>query len=215
MRTGARGTSILPACAFVLAFVLWAIFLPLETNFHFVLAFVASILLAVIVRLLLPQKTAVKEPVDFKPSGNPEVDEVVQGSALAAMELRRLREKVQDVRVAERVNEMITVSDQIIDNLVANPQHLNEVRRFLSYYLPTSLQLVQTFVRLDGQTDLDMESLSILRRIEKAMDMLLLGYHKQLTEPTKKRAESVERDIEKIEQILAREQLIDADLTGR
>jgi len=215
MRTGARGTSILPACAFLFAWIAWAVFLPLETNLHFILAFAASMVLAILVRLLLPNKARVKDQTEFAATGNPEVDEVIRGSTLATAELRRIYVKIQDVRVAERVVEMITVSDKIIGRLAAEPQHINEVRRFLSYYLPTSLQLVHTYVRLDGQTDLNMESLSVLRRIEKALDTLLLGYHKQLTEPTKKRAASVETDIEKIEQILEREQLIDADLIGR
>jgi len=215
MRVGTRGSSLLPAFTFVLAWIAWAIFLPLDTNLHFVLAFAASTVLAVVVRQLLPEKARVKDQADFAKTGNPEVDEVVGDSVLAMAELRRVYQKVQDVRVAERVLEIITVSDQIISNLIADPRHVNEVRRFLSYYLPTSLQLVQTYVRLDGQVDLNMESLSVLRRIEKALDMLLLGYHKQLTEPTKKRAASVEIDIEKIEKILEREQLIDADLIGR
>lgn len=215
MGRGARGTSMLPACTFVLVWVLWAVFLPLDTNLQFVLAFVASVILAAIVRQLLPQKAAVKDQAGFAASGNPEVDEVVRDSALATAELRRLYEKVQDVRVGERVYEMIMVSDKIIHNLIANPRHLQEVRRFLNYYLPTSLQLVQTYVRLDRQTDLSAEALSILRRIEKALDTLLLGYHKQLGMPTKKRAADVETDIEKIERILEREQLIDADLVGR
>jgi hypothetical protein len=212
---GARGTSILPACAFLFTWIAWAIFLPLETNFQFVLAFAASVVLALLVRLLLPQKAKAGDPMDFPLTGKPEVDEVIRDGSFAATELRRMYERIQDVRVAERVLEMITVNDKIIKKLAAEPQHVNEVRRFLGYYLPTSLQLVHTYVRLDGQTDIDVETLSVLRRIEKALDTLLLGYHKQLTEPTKQRAEAVERDIEKIEQILEREQLIDADLVGR
>jgi len=198
--------------AFALVWLLWAVFLPLFALLHFIGVFVASLLVSIIVRRIFPGKTYfVPIPEEPFSSGDPEVDELVREGERAISEMQRLRERITDRRVGGQVDEIIMVSDKIVHNLREDMGHFREVRRFLNYYLPTTLKLLHTYDRMGAQGVAGENITGTMQQIEEALRMMIQAYNKQLDALFAKKALDVETDIAVMEKILKKEGLHDAD----
>jgi len=198
--------------AFALVWLLWALFLPLFALLHFAGVFAASLTVSLLVRRLFPGKTYfVPIPEEPFSSGDPEVDELVREGERAIMEMRRLRKQITDPGVGKQVNEIIAVSDKIVHNLMEDPAHFRGVRRFLNYYLPTTLKLLHTYDRMGAQGVAGENITGGMQQIETALDMMVAAYQKQLDALFAKKALDVETEIDVLEQILKQEGLHDVD----
>jgi len=197
---------------FAAAWMLWALFLPLFRLWHFIAVFAVSLVISLVTRRLFPGKTIwIEIPAEPFSSGNTEVDELVREGERAISEMQRLRERITDRRVGGQVDEIIMVSDKIVHNLREDMGHFREVRRFLNYYLPTTLKLLHTYDRMGAQGVAGENITGTMQQIEEALRMMIQAYNKQLDALFAKKALDVETDIAVMEKILKKEGLHDAD----
>lgn len=66
----------------------------------------------------------------------------------AVAEMRRINTHISDVVVSRQINRMESTTDAIFDCVARQPEQKAQVRRFLNYYLPTTLKLLGTYDRL-------------------------------------------------------------------
>ena len=201
--------------AFAAVWVLWAFALPMYRLFHFIGVFIVSLLIALLVRRLFPGKMIEVEvpmpaPEPFT-SGDPEVDGLIREGELALAEMTRLRERIQDPEVGGRVDQIIEVSGKIIRNVMEDPAHFNGVRRFLRYYLPTTIKLLHAYDRMCAQGIRGANISGTMSKIEETLVTMVGAYQKQLDALFAKKALDIETDIEVMEGFLKREGLTDSD----
>ena len=198
---------------FAAAWMLWALFLPLFRLWHFIAVFAVSLVISLVTRRLFPGKTIwIEIPAEPFSSGNTEVDELVREGERALAEMTRLRHNIPDRLVASKVDEIIEISDQIIHNVTIDPAHFQDVRRFLRYYLPTTLKLLHTYDRMGAQGVAGENITGTMARTEDALDTLIQAYKKQLDALFARKALDIETDIHVMEGILKQEGLTDSDL---
>jgi len=198
---------------FAAAWMLWALFLPLFRLWHFIAVFAVSLVISLVTRRLFPGKTIwIEIPAEPFSSGNTEVDELVREGERALAEMTRLRHNIPDRLVASKVDEIIEISDQIIHNVTIDPAHFQDVRRFLRYYLPTTLKLLHTYDRMGAQGVAGENITGTMARTEDALDTLIVAYNKQLDALFAKKALDIETDIKVMEGILQQEGLTDSDI---
>lgn len=198
--------AVLHIYAFGLAWLVWALILPLYSLLHFAGAFAFSLITCLVVRKLFPPKKIYVPipPEEEKPfsTGDAMVDELIGEGKAALGEMKTLHDRIPDAMVAGKVAQIITISGKIIDNLKEDPQQFRQVQRFLRYYLPTTLKLLHTYDRMGAQEIQGENVLGTKAKIEDVLDNMIVSYKKQLDALFAHKAMDVEAEIKVLESFL-------------
>ena len=200
------------AAPFYAAAAVWlayALVLPLYEPLHYALAAGAS-LLAFAGKA--PEKA--EEPVEKKPAstGNPELDKMVRDGEMAIREMKRLDENIADPGISADIVRLEQVSARIFDEVRTHPEKLPQIRRFLDYYLPTTLKLLNAYDRMSG-TGVSGENIdTTLAKVEGMMRTIVAAFEKQLDSLYGAEALDISTDITVLENMMAREGLVDSPL---
>ena len=202
-----------PLYAAAAAWVLYALLFPLYRPGHFVIALAASAVVYGIARLFC--KDIVEEvPQEPKTTGNPELDQMVSEGQGALDEMRRLNDSIQDVTISAQIERLSQVSGKIFQQVQKNPSQLPQIRKFMSYYLPTTLKLLENYAAFE-EAGVSGENLSQAKaKIEKTMDSIVAGFEHQLDELYRTDAMDIDSDIRVMETMLRRDTASVADDFG-
>ena len=124
--------------------MLYALLFPLYRPGHFVIALAASAVVYGIARLFC--KDIVEEvPQEPETTGNQELDQMIAQGKGALDEMRRLNDSIQDAAISAQIERLSQVSDKIFQQVQKDPSQLPQIRKFMSYYLPTTLKLLENY----------------------------------------------------------------------
>ena len=195
-----------PLYAAAAAWVLYALLFPLYRPGHFVIALAASAVVYGIARLFC--KDIVEEvPQEPKTTGNPELDQMVSEGQGALDEMRRLNDSIQDAAISAQIERLSQVSGKIFQQVQKNPTQLPQIRKFMSYYLPTTLKLLNTYDRMGGQGISGGNMGATMERVENIMGTIVTAFEKQLDALFGAEALDISTDITVLENMMAREGL--------
>ena len=189
--------------------ILWAIFAPMYALWHFVLAAVCSVAAWLLGRKLFPDRVLIVP--DPEPEPEPEsqepVDPLLQERQRAISELRRLNDNIADEKISAQIAHMEEVTGKIFDLVAQDRTKLPQIRRFLNYYLPTTLKLLNAYDRMD-QAGVEGANIDgTMGRIEAMLDQICTAFDKQLDALFANEALDISTDVTVLEQMLAREGL--------
>ena len=146
-----------------------------------------------------------KEPEKPKSTGNPEIDKLVGERDRALSEMRRLNDSIEDEKISAQIDHLELVTRKIIDRVVAQPDKLPQIRRFMNYYLPTTLKILNAYDRMDS-TGISGDNISTTKqKVEDMMDTIVKAYDKQLDSLYGEEALDISTDITVMENLLAQE----------
>lgn len=201
--------SPVPVYGAAAVWLIWGLFLPLYTLLHFLLAAAVSVAVFLVVKRVCPNRTILlpdPEP-EPEPTGNPEIDALVAERDRALAEMRRLNDAIEDPTISAQIDHLEEITQKIIAHVVENPQKLHQIRRFMNYYLPTTLKLLNAYDRMDeagvAGTNID----GTMGRIETMMGAIVTAFDRQLDALFGDVALDISTDITVMEQMLAREGL--------
>ena len=209
--------SPIPLYGAAAVWILWAIFLPMYALWHFILAALASGLVWFGLKKLCPDKVLnlpdpepapdpAPEPQPAAPEPEPE-DPIAAERRRALSELRRLDENIEDEKISAQIVHMEEVTGKIFDVVAGQPGKLPQIRRFLNYYLPTTLKLLNAYDRM-GSAGVEGANIDgTMGRIDAMMDKVVQAFDKQLDALFADEALDISTDITVLEQMLAREGL--------
>lgn len=212
--------SALPIYVFIAAWLLCATLLPLYRLGGLLAAVVISVVCAVGAEGLLEYRRAKNAPPEpeMAVSHGPEVDAIVAQGKTAMDEMRRLRSSIPEPRVQEKIDLLMDVSHKIVQDAIEDPSDVPQIKKFLGYYLPTTIKLLNAYDRMGAQ-GISGDNLSgSMHSIEEMLDTAIAAYKKQLDSLFADQAMDIETDIEVMNRMLAREGLAgnrDFDITAR
>ena len=140
-------------------------------------------------------------------SGDAEVNrQITEGRE----EMRRLRETnvaLTDPGITERLDRMEHAAGKIFEALERNPRQALEVRKFMNYYLPVSVKLLDQYRTLDA-TGLDTEHIAKSKAaVENSLDMIAGAFEKQVDNLYRNTHLDITTDIQVLENMMAAEGL--------
>ena len=157
---------------------------------------------------------AKKEPAKAektKKTGNEELDKLLDERDKAISEMRRLNDAIKDEKISAQIDHLEEATRQIVDQVVKEPKKLPQIRKFMNYYLPTTLKILNAYDRMDS-TGISGENIdSTKQRVERMMDTLVLAFDKQLDSLFGAEAMDISTDITVLENLLAQEGLNGSD----
>lgn len=204
--------SAVPYYAAAAVWVAWAALRDLYKPGQF--AFVAVLSAGVFLLLRAVCKDEVIETVvpdppkeTEKPAGNAELDKMISDGQKAIAEMKRLDDAIEDEKISQDIRRLETVSQQIFDNVKADPGKLPQIRQFMDYYLPTTLKLLNAYDRMDSTGVAGDNITGTKEKVENMMDTIVTAFEKQLDGLFGEYAMDISTDIAVMENLLAREGL--------
>ena len=216
--------SVLPIYFVGFVWVLWAVFGSLHRPTDYIMAALVSIAAYFLGKILFPdrgyeipdeekaspqpepQAQAKQEP---KSTGNPEIDKLIAERERALSEMRRLNDTIEDEVISARIDHLEDVTAKIIDTVVVKPSKLPQLRRFLNYYLPTTLKLLNAYDRMAAAGVSGSNIDGTKAKIEDIMGTICTAFDKQLDALYGEEALDISTDIAVLENLLAQEGLGD------
>lgn len=197
-----------PTYAAAVVWILYALLFPLYRVGHFALCAAASAAVYLIARLFCRD---VVEEVEEKPepTGNAELDKMISDGNLAIAEMKRLNESIKDEKISRQIDRLEEISGKIFDCVKASPEKLPQIRKFMNYYLPTTLKLLNAYDRM-GSQGVSGENISgTMERVENMMGTIVTAFERQLDGLFGDQALDISTDITVLENMMAREGLSD------
>lgn len=145
------------------------------------------------------------EPV--RTSYGPEIDAIIADGNRAMSEMGRLYASIDNPEIKQKINELMRISDKIVQDAIHDPSDVPQIQKFLDYYLPTTIKLLNAYDRMDAQgisgDNIDHTKTSILEMLDTAIE----AFKKQLDSLFANQALDIETDIEVMNTMLKREGL--------
>ena len=142
-----------------------------------------------------------------KKSYGPEVDPIVEEGNRALSEMGRLYMSIKDPEIKAKINELMRVTDKITQDAIADPSDVPQIKKFMNYYLPTTIKLLNAYDRMSAQ-GIEGENLNkTMKSIDAMLDDAIAAYKKMLDSLFANQALDIETDIEVMNTMLAREGL--------
>ena len=204
--------SVAPFYGVAAVWVVYALAFDLYRPTHFIFAAVLSAGVYLLLRAVCKdEEYEVEIPDPPKPepasTGNPELDKMIRDGALAVEEMKRLDENIEDEKISQAIRKLEQTSQAIFQQVREAPEKLPQIRKFMDYYLPTTLKLLNAYDRMSsvgvGGENID----STKERVEAIMDTIVAAFDKQLDGLCGAEALDVSADITVLETMLAREGL--------
>ena len=202
--------SVAPYYGVAVTWVVYALLFDLYQVSHFVIVALLSAGVFLLLRSVCPD-VAVEVPrqpePEEKPTGNAELDKMIRDGKLAIAEMKRLDEAIEDETISAQIRRLEEVSAKIFEQVKAEPKKLPEIRRFMDYYLPTTLKLLNAYDRM-GAAGVSGENINTtMERVEKIMSTIVTAFEKQLDSLFGSDAMDIKAEMSVLETMLAREGL--------
>lgn len=119
--------------------------------------------------------------------------------------LRQADEDIEDRDVSEKIFSLEKVATNIFTYVEDHPEKRPEIRKFVNYYLPTTLKLLESYSRIEkaGVTGKNMQTAK--ENIEVTLDKLVKGFEEQLDQLYQAEAMDISSDIDVLEQMMKKD----------
>ncbi len=150
---------------------------------------------------------------DLPVTGNETVDRLVKRGQDMLKAIREENDKIPDPVLSRQIDEMESVSNRIFRTVIEQPQKAPQIRRFMEYYLPTTLKMLTGYRKMDERGVSGDNADQTRRKIESAMDVVLSAFKKQLDTLYQDDMLDISTDIDVLETMLKQDSLIGRELT--
>ncbi len=209
----------------------WLLRAPLYRPSHYIMAALASLIAYYVGKMLFPDRgyevqdappsaqqaqprPQPKQEQKPKSTGNPEIDALLTERDRAVGEMRRLNDAIEDPRISAQISLLETTTGKIIDTVAASPGKLPQIRKFMNYYLPTTLKLLNAYDRMDSAGVSGANIDGTKGRIEDMLDTICTAFTRLLDDLYGEEAMDISAEITVMEQMLAQEGLGGMTLGG-
>lgn len=122
-------------------------------------------------------------------------------------EIKTLNQRIPGVKISTQIAQLETLTNQIISYVIEHPEKLPQIRRFMDYYLPTTLKLLNAYARMED-SGMDGENVGATKvKIEEIMDTIVSAFSKQMNALFADEAMDLVTDITVMENMLKQEGL--------
>ena len=221
-----------PAKYYITAVValIYALSAPMYEAYHFVIFAVVLVLVFLVSGALFkgkkmfvpvepekpkeePKKEPKKEPEKEEKShtGNPEVDKIIDEGREYLKKLRAADDAIPDEALSEDITRMERASGDIFRYIADHPEKAPQIRKFMNYYLPTTLKLLGSYQRLSAQSVKGENISSTLFNIAGMMHTVADAFEKQLDSLYAEEAMDISADITVFETLLKQEGFVEEE----
>ena len=135
-----------------------------------------------------------------KPAGESQYQAILR-------QLREVNDAIPGEEMSAKIDRLEAITAKIFTAAEKDPEKLPKMRRFMDYYLPTALKLLNAYSQFDSQGGDGEVIRQSKQKIEQTMDVLVEGFEAQLDNLFADDALDVEADIRVLQNMMARDGL--------
>ncbi len=206
--------SVAPLYVVAVTWVLYALLFPLYKVSHIVMAVLVTAVMGVVAKRFCKDvvEEVKEEPKKEEPTGNPELDKLIDDYKKALSEMQRLNDAIADEKISADIVRLEQLTTGIFQQVKADPTKLPQIRKFMNYYLPTTLKLLNAYDRMSAQGISGENVSGTIDRVSGMMDNIVAAFEKQLDSLFGAEALDISTDITVLENMMAREGLTPDDI---
>lgn len=212
--------------AFGVTAILYALIFPLYRIGDFMICGLLSLLVGKIISIMgegLDLTTHNKQDKKDEPapvaeiplSGDENADAVISKGQKMLHTIRAENDAITDEVLSGQMDELERLCVQIFTTVAEKPGKAPQIRKFMNYYLPTTLKMLASYRRMDERGVSVGDMTNARAETIRGMNMVLTACQKQLDNLYKDTMLDVSTDIDVLEQMLKRDGYADSDLTGK
>ena len=203
--------SAIPLYVAAVTWLLYALLFPLYRLPHFLLAAAAAAVVGIVARLFC-RDTVEEVPEEPETTGNEELDKMSADGKKAITEMKRLDDNIADPAISAQIVRLQQLAGKIFAQVEQNPEKLPQIRKFMNYYLPTTLKILNAYDRMGEQGVSGENITSTMQKVEGMMSTIITAFEKQLDSLFGSEAMDISTDMVVLENMMAREGLTDDPL---
>lgn len=143
---------------------------------------------------------------------SPEVQKIVQAGDEYVRKIRRANDAIPGEEISAKISRMEVLVDRIFERVEEHPESIDDIRKLMEYYLPTTIKLLDAYEDLDAQPVQGDNIITAKREIEKTIDTLNTAFEKLLDDLFQDTAWDLSSDISVLHTMLAQEGLTEDGL---
>ncbi len=220
-RRNRRRRPVSPIYSFAITWLILSMFFPVFRIMGLIFCIILSLSVALIVSKIVSSNRRKKEAAAEaemkakaqqqqkaqKKSYGPQIDPIIEEGNRALSEMGRLYMSIKDPDVRLKINEIMRITDKIVQDAIDDPSDIPQIKKFMNYYLPTTIKLLNSYDRMSSQ-GIEGENLDkSMKNINEMLDAAIVAYKKRLDSLFADQALDIETDIAVMNQMLAREGL--------
>jgi hypothetical protein len=137
-----------------------------------------------------------------------QIDDVPENQYMAIIvELRELNATIVDIAISDKIERIEELTAKIFRIVEEDPSKLPQIRRFMNYYLPTTLKLLRSYATLEKQGIKGENITAAKQNIGRILDTLAAGYEQQLDQLFRSDAIDIAADINVLESLMQQDGL--------
>ena len=154
-----------------------------------------------------PEPKAASRPAEARPSKpQPKVRSTgMENEDFEAKlrEIRQLNDDIENELVSERIDRIGALTASIFRVVREKPERAEEVRKFMNYYLPTTLKLLKSYSLMEKQSYQGENIAASRKKIEDVLETLVHAFEQQQDKLFQSDALDVDTDISVLETMMA------------
>ncbi len=160
-------------------------------------------------RKALAQEEAIRKatPLSEEEKRNQELQAIMNEGKDYIQKLHHLNDLIEDEVVSEKLYRMEDLLKEIFQRLKEAPEQMPKMRKLMSYYLPTTIKLLQAYSEFDDVSTPNNDIASAKAEIEKTIDIINEAFGELLNKLFQDSAFDAATDAQVLQTMLAKEGL--------
>ena len=147
-------------------------------------------------------------------TGDPAADAVITRGQETIDTIRKENAAIPDPVLSAQMESVCEKCEQIFRSVSEAPSKAPQVRKFMNYYLPTTLKMLANYRTMQNRGVSVQEMRTARETTVRGMNMILTACQKQIDNLHKENLMDISTDIDVLEQMLKRDGYTESELTG-
>lgn len=156
------------------------------------------------------KKAPAQKPIEK--TGDAAVDGLIEKGLEMLKAIREENDKIPDVELSRNIDEIDSTAREIFRTVAEQPSKAPQIRRFMDYYLPTTLKMLSGYSKMNERNVTGQQAQETRRQIESAAAVVVKAFKKQLNNLYQDDILDISTDVEVLETLLKSDGLVDTGL---
>ena len=157
----------------------------------------------------------VEDVLETEEHPDPDIAQMIRDGKGFIKRIRTANDEIPGEVISNKLYELERLLEEIFERVKEHPEEKDQMRKFMNYYLPTTLKLVEAYAEFDRVSVPGEDILSAKAEIEKALDTINQAFGELLNKLFKATVYDVTTDAQVLQTMLAKEGLTKDEISGR
>ena len=159
--------------------------------------------------LIFNRNEVLQERIDLE---RLEYEQLTAQASNTIKQIKGLEGKIENSGIQSNISQICETSDKILLSLKEKPKKMKQVRKFVDYYLPFTLKILDQYDRVENQSLTSQESIDFMERVERMLGRVKLACEAQLNNMYDLDIIDTNADIKVFETMLKTDGLVDNNM---